>query len=302
MKDKIKTRLNTFVEDIHSSFKNPKLKHVLKVDIACLIIASLLIVGFFLTVNFLSMNISQGMTGDELSADMLESSPEELEGLLLKIKFLVLFLVILGPIILIALALTYGYSRHLLIHKLQEHSSHKSLTVKDFIKKKWVWGWLWLILLLTIIFSIIIFIYLVIKYGLVLLYVMLLPKEQLLWEQITIFLNIIVGVYLLFTLFIIEQELVKTHRAWKSISSGFSTIQKNFKRTTYAVFISFIILAIVHFVIIYPASQFLGQWWILFIQLILAVLFLSWSRIYFLQILGRRVDHKEHKKTVQHHK
>lgn len=297
MKDKIIAKVNHFIEDMHTSFKDPSLTKIFKIDFITLFIAVIFIAGFLLTVNFLSTDISQGMTSEELSAGLLDSSPEELNDVLIKIKVLVLFLVIVGPIILLAISLIYGYSRHKLIDKLQDHKSKKSLSIKDFIKKKWIWSWLWLIILLSIIFTLSTFIYLFLKYGLVFIYVIFWPQKQMLWEQITYFLNFIYFIYLLFTLFIIEQTLVKTHKTWESISVGFSSIFKNFGKTSLSVITSGIILTLIHFIIIYPASLFLGHYWILFIQLIIAVLFLSWSRIYFLQIIGERKNkhHKEQK-------
>lgn len=291
MKNKIISSMKDFTKRLTDSFKSNSLKQVLKIDFLSLILIIVLLGSFLLTVNYLTSTISQGMDGDELGASMLDASQDELNSLLFKVRALVLFFFILGPIILLILALIYGYSRHKVVEHLDHHKS--KLSIKDFFKKKWIWSWLGLIILLTIIFSLIIFIFMVIKYALVLVYVFFLPQEQLLWEQIVYVFNFIFGVCILFLIFLIEHSLVKTHKAWKSISEGFSIFFDNFKKTTLAVLSSVIILTLFHFIIIYPVSRFLGNIWIIILQLIIAVLFLSWSRVYLLEILKEKKHKKE---------
>ncbi len=302
MKDKIISQTKSFLQELRNSFTSPALKSVLKIDFISLIIAALLIAVFLFSVSGIANSISNGMTSDQLGAAMLDAEPEELEHLLFQLKSLFLFLVILAPVMLAAISTIYGYSRQLIISKLKHTLASTKMTVKDFVKKKYIFRWLWLILLLTVIFAIIITLYLFVKYGVLLIFVMFMQDEYF-WNQIATVMNTFLGVYLLFTIFTIEHELVKSNKTWGSISQGFITIFLNFKKVSLTVLTSIIILSLTNFIIIAPVTIYIGQMWAIICQAILAVLFISWSRVYLWQVLNKHEAHK-HKETTlpKHHK
>lgn len=289
MNKMIQTKVRAWFKELKASWKREEFLSVLKVDITSVALAVAIVALYFFVINIISISITGGLTGEQLSASMLHASAPELEQMLTKVRVLVFFMAIVGILILLLTSLIYGYSRHKVIEALNHSHKHQqsTISIKEFFKQKLYLKWLWMTIIMSVIATILYVIYIFLRYALVMIYVMFLPQEQFLWEQIAVILNVFVALLLLHVLFNIEAQLVQSKKSWSSISAGFSRSMKQYKEALAKSVTVVLMYILANFIILYPLSRMIYSPTVFIgIQLVIVVLFFSWARVYFHQKWG----------------
>ena len=267
---KMKKRLSTFKE----SFKFKKI--FLKIFLVEAVFFSLIYFLWILVTKFIAYKnamFSPGQTTEQIKEFMVTAPPEELSAFLSQIKGY--FFSVFGSFILFVILaiLLFALSQGLIWHLIRG----KKLT------KKYYWRWLGLALVFGIFFGVTFFVYLFIKFIII-----LLIQSHVNWiSPVSQTLNLIYLLAVLFIFFLASYHLADSGKVFKSIGEGFMAIKHKFGGIAWGYLFSLLVAGaltlVLYLVFRYVASLqlYLGDF-----NAVISLLFLAWLRLYLVKVLA----------------
>lgn len=266
----MKKHLLTFKE----SFKFKKI--FLKIFLIEAIFFSLIYFLWVLVTKFITYKnatFSPGQTTDQIKEFLVTAPPEELSVFLSHLKSY--FFSVFGSFILfVVLAiLLFALSQGLIWHLIKG----KKLTLKHYSR------WLGLISIFGFFFLATFFVYLFIKFIII-----LLIQSHANWvSPVSQIMNLIYLLAVLFIFFLASYHLADSGKVFKSIGEGFMAIKHKFSGISWSYLFS-LLLAVAMTLVLYLVFRYVlaVQPYVNYFNAVISLLFLAWLRLYLVKVLS----------------
>lgn len=260
-------KMKNIFDKYKKSFAKKEIGYVFLVDILFWVVVFLVVMGSLGYVNIKAAQLGGGASLESLNSKILSMSQEEMQSFSSQLKGLALQLAGIVVFLIAFCLLLFSYSRFYIW----------KLLVKGK-EKYWKWNVLNLILLIFLVaYS---FLAAAVRGGL--LYVLDLPYKVgiIASPLIIIFFSLIFVDFL----FLNYYHFSKGYKVWRTLEKAFSDIRRRFKLLSICYGYQWLTFLVISLVLV-GAVRFLPEDIFSYVNLVVLLLFLAWSRVFFVDLI-----------------